>query len=145
VQDAPAILAGVGPTVRRAAAPWAWLAADLVCVLAFAYGGKSTHEAADSDWVVLAIAWPFAVGAVLAHGGLAHRRRTARALREGALVVGVTYVVGMLLRVLAGRGIAPGFLVVAAVFLTVTMLGWRIVVRRCCGHTSGMHPAGSHE
>jgi hypothetical protein len=34
----------------------------------------------------------------------------------------------MLLRGLSGRGLAPGFLVVAAVFLAVTMLGWRVVV-----------------
>jgi FtsH-binding integral membrane protein len=127
----------VRSTARRPAAPWAWLAADLACVLVFAWGGKSTHEAADSDWVVLAIAWPFAVAAALAHAGLAWRGRSAgRPLPEGAVVAVATYLGGMLLRVLAGRGVAPGFLVVAAVFLTATMLGWRIVVRRCCAHAS---------
>ena len=48
---------------------------------------------------------------------------------EGIVVLAVTYVLGMVLRVVSGRGIAVGFLVVAAVFLALTMLGWRAVVR----------------
>jgi hypothetical protein len=67
---------------------------------------------------------------VLAHAGLlASHRLTRRIWPEGAVVVVVTYVLGMGLRVLSGRGIAPAFLVVAAVFLTLTMLGWRAVAR----------------
>ncbi|MBA2953200.1 DUF3054 domain-containing protein [Nocardioides sp. CGMCC 1.13656] len=107
------------------------LVADLVCVLALALGGKSSHEPGDSDWVVLVIAWPFAVAAVLGHVMLLWRGRpTRRVWPEGATVVAVTYVLGMLLRSLSDRGLAPGFLVVAAVFLTVTMLGWRLVTSR---------------
>jgi len=99
-----------------------------VCVLAFAFGGKSSHEAGDSDWIVLVIAWPFALAAVLAHLGLLARgRRTPRVWPEGAIVVATTYVLGMLLRLVAGRGIAVGFLIVAVLFLAVTMLGWRLV------------------
>lgn len=95
-------------------------------MLALAVGGKSSHEAGDSDWVVLAIVWPFAVAAVLAHGWLLSRRRDARRVwPEAALVLAATYVVGMALRALSGRGLAPGFLVVAAIFLIVTMLGCR--------------------
>jgi len=48
---------------------------------------------------------------------------------EGGVVLAVTYVLGMILRVLSGRGIAGGFLVVAALFLALTLLGWRGVVR----------------
>ena len=114
------------PTVR-------WLGpmvADLVCVLALAVGGKSSHEASDSDWVVLAIVWPFALAAGSAHAWLASRgRRTCRVWPEGATVLAVTYVLGMLLRAISGRGLAPGFLVVAGIFLALTMLGWRGAVR----------------
>lgn len=100
--------------------------ADLACVLAFAAGGKSSHEAGDSDWVVLAIVWPYALAAGLAHAGLARQGRPAgRVWPEGVVVLAVTYVLGMLLRALSGRGLAPDFLVVAAAFLAVTMLGWR--------------------
>jgi len=105
------------------------LVADLACVLALAAGGKSSHEAGDSDWVVLVIAWPFAMAAAFAHVGLIARGRDTRAVwPAGGTVLAVTYVLGMVLRVLAGRGIAVGFLVVAAVFLAVTMLGWRAIV-----------------
>lgn len=113
------------------------LLADLVCVLAFASAGKSSHEAGDSDWVVLAIVWPFAVAALVAHLGLASRRRaTARPWPAGVVVLGTTYVVGMLLRVAEGRGIALGFLVVALVFLTLTMLGWRLAAALAARRTA---------
>ena len=103
--------------------------ADLVCVLALAIGGKSTHDAGDAAWVVLAIAWPFALAAALAHAGLALQGlQVRRVWPAGVVVVAVTYALGMLLRAISGRGLAPGFLVVAAIFLVVTMLGWRVVV-----------------
>ena len=110
---------------------WLWpLVADLACVLALAIGGKGTHDAGESAWVVLAIAWPFALAAGLAHAWLTSRgRHTRRAWPEGAIVLVLTYVLGMLLRAISGRGLAPGFLVVAAIFLVVTMLGWRFVVQ----------------
>lgn len=111
----------------RALAP---LLADLVCVVVFAAAGKSSHEAGDSEWVVLAIVWPFAAAVALAHVVLRRRGgRPARVWPEGVVVVAVTYAVGMALRVLSGRGIAVGFLIVAALFLTFTMLGWRGVAR----------------
>ncbi len=113
------------PTVR-------WLlpvVADLVCVLAFAVGGKTSHEAGDSESVVLAIVWPYALAVVVAHAGLLWRgRRTSRTWPEGVVVLAVTYVLGMLLRAASGRGIAVGFLVVAVLFLALTMLGWRATV-----------------
>lgn len=105
------------------------LVADLVCTLAFAFGGKSSHEAGDSNLVVLAIVWPFALACALAHLALSRRARRPEALwPSGVVVVAATYVLGMVLRVVGGRGIAVGFLVVALVFLAVTMLGWRAVL-----------------
>ena len=85
--------------------------------------------------------WPFAVAAGLAHPWLASRgRQTRQVWPAGATVVAVTYVLGMLLRVSSGRGVAPGFLVVAAIFLAVTMLGWRgvahLATRRRDTHSS---------
>lgn len=118
-------------TSKSRPARWlAPLAADLLCVLALAAGGKDTHDADQSEWVVLVIAWPFALAAAAAHLALLSRgRSTSRVWPEGAVVVVVTHVLGMVVRGLAGRGLAPGFLVVAGLFLTATMLGWRLVVR----------------
>jgi hypothetical protein len=119
----------VTPTRPTAHAVWPLLA-DLACVLALALGGKGSHEASASDWIVLTIAWPFAVATLLAHVGLVATRRAAvRVWPGGVVVVAVTYAVGMALRAASGRGMAPGFLVVAGVFLALTMLGWRLVAR----------------
>jgi len=105
------------------------LVADLLCTLAFALGGRNTHEAEDPLGIVLVIAWPFAVSVVLVHALLLWRGRpTYRVWPEGVTVVAVTYVLGMGLRAASGRGLAGGFLVVAAIFLAATMLGWRGVV-----------------
>ena len=119
----------VTPTEPRATRWGGPLVADLACVLALAVAGKSSHEAGASGWVVLAIAWPYALAAALAHAWLLARGRpTHRAWPEGATVLAVTYALGMLLRAVSGRGLAPAFLVVAGAFLAVTMLGWRVVV-----------------
>ena len=67
------------------------LAADLLCVLALAAGGKDTHDADQADWVVLVIAWPFALAAVAAHAVLrSSERSTTRVWPEGAVVVEVS-------------------------------------------------------
>jgi DUF3054 family protein len=116
------------PPGSIAARVWPVLA-DLLCVLVFAAAGKSSHEAGDSEWVVLAIVWPFALAVAVAHAGLFVRRwQPPRVWPEGVVVLAVTYVLGMALRVLSGRGIAGGFLVVSALFLALTMLGWRAIV-----------------
>ena len=104
------------------------LLADLVCVLALALGGKNTHDGSDAWWVVLVIAWPFAVAALLGHGVLRWRDWPAvRVWPSGVVVLAATYCLGMALRAASGRGLAPGFLVVAFLFLAVTVLGWRLV------------------
>ena len=118
-----------GKSSARVAGRLSPLLADLVCVLVFAMAGKSSHESSTSDWVVLAIVWPFALSVVLAHAGfLLRRRSTSRTWPEGVVVLTVTYVLGVVLRLVSGRGIAGGFLVVALVFLALTMLGWRALL-----------------
>ena len=99
---------------------------DVICVVAFAIGGKDAHDAHASWWVVAAIVWPYLVG--LGLGWVAAIWNGMRGLKVwpgGVLILALTYVVGMVLRVIAGRGIEPSFLLVAGIFLTVTMLGWR--------------------
>ena len=131
----PAILSVVTGNVPKPTARWlAPLVADLACVLVFAFAGKTSHEATASDWVVVAIVWPYALAVALAHVGLVSRgRQTRRIWPEGAVVLAVTYVLGMLLRAVSGRGTAVGFLVVAALFLALTMLGWRSIVQLAAG------------
>lgn len=115
--------------MRRIAKPVWWaLVGDLVCVVAFAAGGKSAHDDSSTWWVILKIVWPFALACligwvlVLSRGWDPRRWRPA-----GIAVLAATYVLGMVVRAISGRGVAIGFLVVAIVFLTLTMLGWRLV------------------
>ena len=80
--------------------------------------------------MLLTIGWPFALAAVLAHTVLVLAgRRAERLWPEGVVVLLATYAVGMALRGLSGRGLAPAFLLVAFGFLALTMLGWRVVRR----------------
>ena len=44
---------------------WWALAADLVCVVAFAAGGKSAHDESSTWWVIARIAWPFALACLV--------------------------------------------------------------------------------
>ncbi|QWC86868.1 DUF3054 family protein [Nocardioidaceae bacterium] len=106
------------------------LAADLVAVVAFAAAGRQSHEPGSAVWTVATIAWPFAVAVVAAHVALAlavPRGPAVGSVRGGAVVVATTFVVGMTLRGLSGRGLDPAFLVVALLSLVVLMVGWRLV------------------
>jgi hypothetical protein len=79
--------------------------------------------------VLLSIVWPFALAALLAHVVLLLRGLpTTRLWPSGVVVVATSYVLGMVLRVVSGRGVEGGFPVVAALFLAATMLGWRALV-----------------
>jgi hypothetical protein len=101
---------------------------DLVCVLVFAFGGKSSHEASDANTVVLKIVWPFAVAVIIGWAGaIWNGMRGLRVWPGGVTILAVTYVLGMALRLVSGRGIAVGFLIVALLFLALTMLGWRLI------------------
>jgi len=131
----------MGPKVR-----WWWpVLADVVCVLALAASGKRSHEAGDPAWVVLAIAWPFAVAVMVSHLVLLGRgsRTAERTWPEGAFILAATYVIGMALRAASGRGMAPAFLLVAGLFLTATMLGWRLAWRVVADRASRRDGAGS--
>jgi 2-polyprenyl-6-methoxyphenol hydroxylase-like FAD-dependent oxidoreductase len=79
--------------------------------------GKAPAGVSREDVTVWLLAGVHAVPAV---------RRTAAATGTGAIVWVATVSGGMLLRNLVfGRGTAAAFVVVATVFLGITMLGWR--------------------
>ena len=119
----------LSPTRSSARTAQLWpLLTDLVCVVAFAAGGKDAHDESATWWVIGRIAWPYALACLVAHVVVWRRGWDPLRLRPaGVTVLATTYVLGMVLRVVSGRGIAVGFLVVAAIFLTATMLGWRLL------------------
>ncbi|MBI4900412.1 MAG: DUF3054 domain-containing protein [Actinobacteria bacterium] len=102
------------------------IALDLVLVLVFSVIGRASHGERLSPSGILTTAWPFLVAALVA-SLLACVVLRLSWLREGLLVWFLTVVLGMLLRGVAGGGLAIGFLVVATLVLAAFLVGWRSV------------------
>jgi len=120
---APAFRARPAPRVRPAVA----VGLDVACVLAFVAIGRASHHDGESVAGLASTAWPFLAG--LALGLLATRawRRPAAIVPAGLGAWLGAAAGGMLLRVAAGQGTAPGFIGVALAFLGLFLLGWRVV------------------
>ena len=116
------------PTARATAgAVTLAVALDVVSVLAFAAGGRATHSADSPLTAVAGIAWPFLVGLAVAWVVLRAWRRPLAPWPVGVGAWALTWAVGMALRALTGEGLAVPFLVVSALFLLATLVGWRLV------------------
>ncbi|TIC81804.1 DUF3054 domain-containing protein [Nocardioides sp. GY 10127] len=107
---------------------WLVVLLDLVVVLAFAAAGRESHEPGSALLLVLTIAWPYLVACLVGHALVAWRGWLPQGVwPAGVTVLASTYVLGMALRLVQGRGIALGFLIVTIIFLTVFLLGWRAI------------------
>lgn len=105
--------------------------ADVASILLFVVVGRSNHNEGNALRGVASVAAPFLLA--LGVGWLAAVRVDPRpfGVRFGAVVWAATLAVGMVLRRTAfNRGTATPFVIVATVFLGLTLLGWRIVVDR---------------
>ncbi|MBM4639300.1 DUF3054 family protein [Rhodococcus hoagii] len=102
---------------------------DVLLVLIFAALGRRSHEEASTIGGLLTTAWPFLTGP---RGGLDRHARpvpdkfdSRLAVPTGVIVWLSTLVVVMLLRVVSDQGTAFSFIVVAASFLGLFLIGWR--------------------
>jgi hypothetical protein len=107
---------------------------DLAAVVLFVVLGRRNHEEAATLAGTLEVAAPFLLALVAGWACVQAWKRPAD-LRTGLVVWAVTFGLGMILRnMLFDRGTAGSFVLVAAGFLAVTMLGWRalagLVLRR---------------
>lgn len=111
-------------------------AVDVICVLAFATIGRSSHAEVTNLSGVLHTAWPFLVGCGM---GLAASRswREPLSTRTGVVVWLGTVAAGVGLRLLSGSTAQLPFVIVAALTLGVLLVGWRAVARL----VQGMRPA----
>jgi peptidoglycan/LPS O-acetylase OafA/YrhL len=130
-QESPAIRPGRGRGGgTRAGRGWllAGPALDVCCVLVFVAIGRASHHDGDSAGGLAAVAWPFLAG--LGAGLLVTRawRRPEAIVPAGLGAWLGAVIVGMALRVVAGQGTAPAFIVVALAFLGLFLLGWRAVL-----------------
>ena len=101
--------------------------ADVCCVLIFVVIGRANHHAGDALAGIVSTSWPFLAG--LAAGELATRvwRQPFALVPTGAGVWLATVALGQVLRVVAGQGTAPTFIVVSLLFLGLFLLGWRLI------------------
>ena len=98
---------------------------DLLCVLLFVAIGRDAHQHGISLNGMASTAWPFAAGLVAGWLllRLAHRKATTRS--SGFLIVLAVVILGMVLRIISGQGTALTFILVAMVFLSLFLVGWR--------------------
>ena len=103
---------------------------DALCVLLMVLIGTRNHKTDTGLSGVLFVAAPFWIAMSLAH--LAPLlQRTAKAEAHVLVVWGYTVVMGMVLRnLIFDRGTTVAFIIVATVFLGITMFGWRAFIAR---------------
>lgn len=115
------------PGTRTAVA----LGIDVVIVAVFTLVGRRTHDEPFDPAGWWHTAWPFLVGLLVGWGLVVIARRVwPTGLADGMPVWTTTVLVGMVLRALTGQGTALPFVIVATLFLGVTLLGWRLVAGR---------------
>jgi hypothetical protein len=101
------------------------LALDPAFVVLFVAVGRDAHNEESTVGAVLSTATPFLI-ALTAGWTAARAWRDPTGLTTGAIVAAVTLLGGMLLRNLVfGDGTDPAFVLVAALFLAMSLIGWR--------------------
>jgi hypothetical protein len=107
---------------------WLALAADVGCVLLFVVLGRRSHDEGSGVTSTLNVAAPFLIGLAVGWVLSPHVHRQPRSIRAGVDVWVSTVVIGVLLRWFAwDRSTAFTFVLVAAAFLGLFLLGWRVV------------------
>ena len=105
------------------------IAADVACVLVFVLLGRSSHDEGNGIVAVANVAAPFLIGLAVGWLLAPSPRRRPFAIATGVQVWLTTVGIGVVLRWFAwDRGTAVSFIVVAAVFLGLFLVGWRVVI-----------------
>ncbi|MFE4456134.1 DUF3054 domain-containing protein [Nocardia tengchongensis] len=113
---------------------------DVVLVLVFCAIGRRSHDEAIAAGLLRTF-WPFGTGLLLGwvisvavaagrEGVSAAQRFDGRAVWPTGVIVWLsTLVGGMVLRAVSGQGVALSFVIVAATFLALFLIGWRAAAR----------------
>jgi len=103
---------------------------DALSVLLMVVIGTRNHETDTGVTGILFVAAPFWIALSLAHLAPLLQRKN-RKNTNTFVVWGYTVAMGMLLRnMVFNRGTAVAFIIVATVFLGITMFGWRALLSR---------------
>lgn len=101
---------------------------DFICVLVFVTIGRHSHKDANSLGGMLTTLWPFTVGLLVGWLLVSRTHRILTNRKSGLIIALSAVVVGMILRVISGQGIALAFVIVATVFLSLCLVGWRALL-----------------
>jgi hypothetical protein len=101
------------------------LAIDVLFLLLFVGLGRSAHQHDITLAGMASTTWPFATGLLVGWLLVWRLQRAGSAPVNGFVIVLVTVALGMTLRVVSGQGTAFVFVVVALVFLSLFLVGWR--------------------
>lgn len=105
------------------------LALDTLFIVLFVAIGRSAHEHGISLAGMTSTLWPFVTALAVGWLVTRQRRHSGEAPMDGVVIVLVTVALGMVLRVVSGQGTAVAFILVALSFLTLFLVGWRLVAR----------------
>ena len=98
---------------------------DVIAILSFVAIGRHSHNHVLTWKGMVSTTWPFLVGLIAGWAFLKTSHRSPLSRGSGFTVVLFTVVVGMILRVIASQGTALTFILVALVFLSLFLVGWR--------------------
>lgn len=101
---------------------------DACCVVIFVVIGRHAHHDGDTLAGIWHTAWPFLAGLAVGLTASRYWRRPAAIMPAGVGAWMGAAGVGMLIRVLAGQGTETAFILVAAAFLALFLVGWRTAV-----------------
>ena len=115
-------------SLRTTVAPRIAIAADLLCLGLFVALGRESHGLDSGFGWFVVVLWPFAAGWLAAAAILRPYRGNVQWSRVGlTLLLGIT--LALVLRVtLTQRSIPIAFVIVAFVFNTLTIFGWRLAL-----------------
>lgn len=102
---------------------------DLLAVVVFVVIGRANHDEGETVASLARTLWPFAVGLGVGWGLAWLARRDFGRIGTGVVVWLACVGIGIVLRAVAGQGVAAAFVVVALVVLGLFLLGWRAVDR----------------
>ena len=111
---------------------------DVAAIIAFVLVGRASHN--EGLVGALDTLWPFIVGLAVGWAGLRAWRSPRRIVWTGLGIWFSTVVLGMLLRVASGQGVAITFVIVASLVLAVLLLGWRGLASLVAWRTTQHNP-----
>lgn len=100
---------------------------DVALVFVFAAVGRASHAEALDGAGLTRTAMPFVAAALMGAVVMTLRNADLSQLKPGVIQWAIVLAGGMLFRTMIGDGVQFAFIVVAAIFLALFLIGWRAI------------------